>query len=455
MVLTTFLFAPGPPMPDTLIDGAEALTNADAPGDLPRQSTFAALHDANFARYCAAYIPSMTGTWIRITAIGYLVYDITSDPLKLGVISFATSAPQLILSPLSGAFIDRVNRRNLLVTVQLLIVAVMAVTAFLIGNGQITYPLLLVIAVILGSLITFDWPVRLALIPALVDRPVLQNAIALNTTMFNISKVFGPTLAGWLIALVGMTWAFGVTALLMVPFPLVLLTIPRLKLLAPAVSGQEGSGYSQLIAGYRYIGRTPRIAALMLMNLVPVVLGMSYITMAPAYVSDVLKMDAATLGYLMAINGIGSVLGTFSIARYTQMRQRGTWILRVLAAFAGVPDRVRAHEQRMGGLCHDLPARTHVRIRRRAERYVDSATGGRVVSRASDVGVRDDHGGVDGGSVAGGVDRDVYRHPVGAGDHRHAGVGVRAVSVVPNAVAIDRLMGSYSFRQQPIADPTT
>jgi MFS family permease len=218
--------------------------------------------------------------------------------------------------------------------VQLLIVAVMAVTAFLIGNGQITYPLLLVIAVTLGSLITFDWPVRLALIPALVDRPVLQNAIALNTTMFNISKVFGPTLAGWLIALVGMTWAFGVTALLMVPFPLVLLTIPRLKQLAPAASGQDGSRFSQLIAGYRYIGRTPRIAALMLMNLVPVVLGMSYITMAPAYVSDVLKMDAATLGYLLAINGIGSVLGTFSIARYTLMRHRGTWILRVLVAFA-------------------------------------------------------------------------------------------------------------------------
>lgn len=110
----------------------------------------------------------MTGTWIRITAMGYLVYDITSDPLKLGVISFATSVPQLILSPLSGAFIDRVNRRNLLLVVQFLIVAVMAVTAFLIGNGQITYPLLLVISVILGSLITFDWPVRLALIPALI-----------------------------------------------------------------------------------------------------------------------------------------------------------------------------------------------------------------------------------------------------------------------------------------------
>lgn len=313
-------------------------TNTARDGELtfgqPRQSTFAALHDANFARYCAAYIPSMTGTWIRITAMGYLVYDITSDPLKLGVISFATSVPQLILSPLSGAFIDRVNRRNLLLVVQFLIVAVMAVTALLIGNGQITYPLLLVIAVILGSLITFDWPVRLALIPALVDRSVLQNAIALNTTMFNISKVFGPTLAGWLIALVGMTWAFGVTALLMVPFPLVLLTIPRLKQLAPAASGQEGSGSSQLIAGYRYIGRTPQIAALMLMNLIPVVLGMSYITMAPAYVSDVLKMDATTLGYLMAINGIGAFLGTFSIARYNQLRHRGTWILRALSAFA-------------------------------------------------------------------------------------------------------------------------
>ena len=300
----------------------------------PRPSAFAAWRDPDFGRYSAAYVPSMSATWIRITAMGYLVYELTEDPLKLGVVSFATALPQLILSPLSGTFIDRVNRRNLLVTVQLLIVAVMAVTAVMIGLDRITYPMLLAIAVILGSLITFDWPVRLALIPSLVDRSLLQNAIALNTTMFNVSKVFGPTLAGWLIAVVGMTWAFGVTALLMVPFPLVLLTIPRLKALK--VARPEGSGWSQLVAGYRYIGRSPRIAALMLMNLVPNVLGMSYITMAPAYVSDVLDRDAATLGYLLAINGIGSFIGTFSVARYHGLRRRGSWILRTLAVFGSL-----------------------------------------------------------------------------------------------------------------------
>lgn len=311
-------------MPDTAFHDDENPTHVEATIDRPRQSPFAALHDANFARYCAAYIPSMSGTWIRITAMGYLVYDLTADPFKLGVVSFATSIPQLILSPLSGAFIDRVNRRNLLVTVQLLIVAVMAITALLIGFDQITYPRLLLISIILGSLITFDWPVRLALIPTLVDRSLLQNAIALNTSMFNLSRVFGPTLAGWLIALVGMTWAFGVTALLMVPFPLVLLTISRLRRIAPAAAGQGGSGFAQLIAGYRYIGSQPQIAALMLMNLIPVVLGMSYVTMAPAYVSDVLEMDAATLGYLLAINGIGAFVGTFTIARSHQMQHRGT-----------------------------------------------------------------------------------------------------------------------------------
>ena len=319
-------------MPDDALPADEDLTYAEATRGGSRQSAFVALHDPSFARYCAAYIPSMSGTWIRITAMGYLVYDLTGDPVKLGVVSFATSIPQLILSPLSGAFIDRVNRRNLLVGVQLLIVAVMAITAWLIGHDQITYPRLLLISVVLGALITFDWPVRIALIPALVDRPLLQNAIALNTSMFNLARVFGPTLAGWLIALVGMTWAFGVTALLMLPFPFVLLTIPRLKHLS--IVRQEGSAWSQLVAGYQYIGRTPQIAALMLMNLIPVVLGMSYITMAPAYVHDVLEMDAATLGYLLAINGIGAFLGTFSIARFHQMQHRGTWLLRALVAFA-------------------------------------------------------------------------------------------------------------------------
>jgi MFS family permease len=306
-------------------------TDRDHTGDAAPTSAFAAWRDPDFGRYSLAYVPSMSATWIRITAMGYLVYELTADPLKLGMISFATAIPQLILSPLSGTFIDRVNRRNLLVTVQLLIVVVMAATAVLIGIDRITYPMLLAIAVILGSLITFDWPVRLALIPSLVPRSLLQNAIALNTTMFNVSRVFGPTLAGWLIALVGMTWAFGVTALLMVPFPLVLLTIPRLRTLV--VPKQPGSAWSQLAAGYRYIARNRQIAALMLMNLVPNVLGMSYVLMAPAYVSDVLNEGATTLGYLLAVNGIGSFIGTFTVARFHQFRRRGAWILRTLAVF--------------------------------------------------------------------------------------------------------------------------
>jgi MFS family permease len=303
----------------------------DHAGAAAPTSAFAAWRDPNFGRYSLAYVPSMSATWIRITAMGYLVYELTADPLKLGMISFATAIPQLVLSPLSGTFIDRVNRHNLLVTVQLLIVVVMAATAVLIGMNRISYPALLAIAVILGSLTTFDWPVRIALIPSLVPRALLQNAIALNTTMFNVSRVFGPTLAGWLIALVGMTWAFGATALLMLPFPLVLLTIPRLKTLQ--VPKQAGSGWSQLVAGYRYIGRSPQIAALMLMNLIPNVLGMSYVMMAPAYVSDVLQRDATTLGYLLAVNGVGSFIGTFSVARSHGMRGRGGWILRTLAVF--------------------------------------------------------------------------------------------------------------------------
>ncbi|MCO5214867.1 MAG: MFS transporter [Thermomicrobiales bacterium] len=300
-----------------------------------RQSAFAALQSGDFARYCLGYIPSMSGNWIRITALGYLVYDLTGDPLKLGLINLAMSIPVVILSPLVGSFVDRINRRNLLVTAQILAITLMLMLALFVGQGWITWQRLLIYAVILGAISTFDWPVRLAIIPSLVDRPLLQNAIALNASMFTIARVVGPTLAGWLIALTGMAWAFGVTALLMVPFPLVLLSLPRLKNMCPAQT-QNGSGLAQLMDGYRYIATKPVIKALMLLNMIPIFLAMSYVTMAPAYVSDILHMDATALGYLMAINGLGAFIGTFSVARYSRMKGRGRKILVGMVVFSVV-----------------------------------------------------------------------------------------------------------------------
>lgn len=300
-----------------------------------RQSSFAALHSGDFARYCLGYIPSMSGNWIRITALGYLVYDLTGDPLKLGLINLAMSVPVILLSPLAGSFIDRVNRRNLLVLAQCLAIALMVLLAVFIGQGWITWQRLVVFSVILGAISTFDWPVRLAIIPSLVDRSVLQNAIALNTSMFTIARVIGPTLAGWLIAITGMAWAFGATALLMMPFPLVLLSLPRLKNMRQT-QPPGGSGLTQLMDGYRYIATKPAIKALMVLNMVPIFLAMSYITMAPAYVRDILHMDATALGYLMAINGVGAFIGTFAVARFNRMRGRGRKILIGMVIFSAL-----------------------------------------------------------------------------------------------------------------------
>lgn len=307
-----------------------AATDSDAP---VRQSTLAALRDANFARYCAAYIPSMSGTWIRITAMGYLVYDLTGDKAKLGMISLVTSLPQVLLGPVSASFIDRVNRRNVLIASQFLTVLVMLTTAWMIGAGEATYTRLLLVSAILGSLLTFDAPVRIALISSLVDRSLLQNAIAINSSMFNIARVIGPTLAGWFIALVGITWAFGFTALMMIPFPLVLLSIPRLRHLSAPTPGNAGSAIDQLRGGVQYIQRTPQIAALMVMSVIPNVLGMNYVTMAPAYVEEALGREAAMLGYVLAVNGVGAFIGTFSIAHFQHMRNRGIRIFFALTAF--------------------------------------------------------------------------------------------------------------------------
>ena len=189
---------------------------AEYPGS--RQGGFAALKDAFFARYISTYALSMTGMMVRVTAMGYLVYDITGDPFKLGLMSFAQVAPEIIFGPVAAALLDRVDRRKLLIAIQITYVFGMLVLMALIGSDTVQFWHLLVIGFVMGTAASFDWPARMALVPKLVDRPLMQSAVAINAATFNGARVIGPSLGGWLIGLAGVMWCFGVYAVALLPF---------------------------------------------------------------------------------------------------------------------------------------------------------------------------------------------------------------------------------------------
>lgn len=296
---------------------------------------FSSLSQPGFAKYLGTLALSMTGMWVRITAMGYLVYDLTDDPFKLGVVAFVQSAPQVILSPIAGAYLDRMDRRRLLIGVQTTILLTSILLTYMIATGTITYGRLLVIAVIIGSMMTFDWPARLSLVPKLVPRTYLASAVALNSAVFNGAKVLGPAFGGWLIAAVGMAAAFGYIAVVAVPFILLLITMRHLRS-DPRPKGTVAPRPWQTLAdGYRYMWRTPDIRAMLSVDIIPIVLGMSYIGMAPAVARDVLDLGATGLGAMLAFNGAGSLVGTLAVARISSSaRHRGMKVLIAILTFS-------------------------------------------------------------------------------------------------------------------------
>lgn len=289
--------------------------------ELPRKGGFAALRDPFFAKYIPAYAISMTGLMVRATAMGFLVYDLTGDPFLLGVMSFAQVAPEIIFGPVAAAMLDRLDRRKLLIAIQISYIIGMIALVALMVTDLVEFWHLIVIGAVLGTAASFDFPARMALVPTLVDRPLLQSAIAINAASFNGARVIGPSLGGWLIGLVGVAWCFGLYAVALLPYIAILIVMPRYRNIPRRVSG--GSPWSDLREGYRYIWEHKQIRAMLTVDIVPIMLGMSYVTMAPAFASEVLDMGSEGLGYLLSANGVGSLLGTIVIARLSGMRGRG------------------------------------------------------------------------------------------------------------------------------------
>lgn len=302
-----------------------------APG-ADRSGPLEALRNQSFARFWSTFSLSMTGIWVRITAMGVLVYDLTGDPFKLGLMSFAQAVPELVAGPIAGAYLDRVDRRKVIVATQALALTVTAAITVLVYAGSVQYWHLLTAGVALGTVSGFDWPARLALVPSLVSRRDLQSAVALNMAGFNASRILGPTIAGWIIGGLGIAACFAFTTAAIVPLLLVVMTLTVVRPVVARTAEQE-SPRRMLVEGYRYIWRTPSIRGLLSVDIVPIALGMSYSTMAPAIARDVLHLPDGGLGWLLGTLGAGALIGTVVVALSSRMRYRGRFVILAVAAF--------------------------------------------------------------------------------------------------------------------------
>lgn len=298
-----------------------------------RTGALAAFASRPFFLFWTALATSLTGVWVRITAQGYLVYDLTRDEFLLGLVSFCHAAPVLLASPVAGAVLDRVDRRRVLQAVQITQGLATLALAILVAIDRIEVWHLLVLAAIMGFASGFDWPARLSTVPSLVNREQLKSAVALTAAAFNGSRVVGPGIGGLLAGTVGIAACFFLTAAMYVPFVVVLALIPLAATARTGTSAWRGGARRDLVEGYRYIWRTPTIRGLLSVDLFPLAFGIAYFTLAPAVARDILGLGELGLGLLLLANGAGSILGTVTVAMLGGVRRRGRIVVAGVGCF--------------------------------------------------------------------------------------------------------------------------
>ena len=271
---------------------------------------------------------TMTGNFMQMVAQGWLIYDLTSSPTWLGIVSFARGLPMLILALVAGVVVDRFDRRTVLITAQGLTALIAVVLALLIATGLVQPWHVALTAFLSGCLFVLIIPARQALLSSTIERSQLGPAIALMSTGQNSGRIIGPALAGLLIALVGVATSFAVQAF---GFVLALLCALMLAPQPTASASRRGSALSSLTAGLRYVWGDPTVLALTSLQAIPAFLIMPYTQLLPIFARDILHTGPDGLGTLMMANGIGSVLGSVVIV-LLPFRRQGLFLFTSLAS---------------------------------------------------------------------------------------------------------------------------
>lgn len=273
---------------------------------------FRALRHRNFRLFFGGQSVSLVGTWITRIATSWLVWRLTGSAFLLGVTGFCSQIPTLVLAPISGVYVDRWNRHRVLIVTQVLSLVQSLALAVLTLAGVITVPEILGLQLLQGSINAFDTPARQAFLVRMIeDRADLPNAIALNSTMVNASRILGPSVGGALIAAVGEGWCFLLDA---ASYVAVIASLLAMRL--PAGEPRRGTTRvrEELAAGFRYVARFgPVRSALLLLSLVSLA-GMPYSTLMPDIATRILHGGATTLGALMTASGCGALAGALYLA---------------------------------------------------------------------------------------------------------------------------------------------
>ena len=245
------------------------------------------------------------------TAALWLVYKLSGDPFHVGLVGFANQIPVLILAPFAGVWVDRLDALRIVRWTQVLSMLQSASLAALALSGHMTVTLLISLCLVQGLINALDWPARQALTyPLAGDPALLENVIVLNSITFNLARLFGPAIAGFVIAWTSPGVCFAVDAL---SYLAVLIALAGVKVPARAPRTREAHPLADLREGFDYARNHPTIRRVLLMVPVIGLAGFAHTILAPVFAEKIYHGDARTLGFLLSATGIGALLAGLSL----------------------------------------------------------------------------------------------------------------------------------------------
>lgn len=285
------------------------------------KNMFRALTVRNYRLFFAGQGISLIGTWIQRTTMGWFVYRLTESPFLLGLISFLSMIPSIFISPFAGTWADRWNRHKIIIGTQIAFFIQSSLLALFVVTGVIDSSriwVLMLLSVAQGMIEGVDAPIRQSFVIDLVKvRSMVPNAIAMNSAMFNGARLIGPALGGFLIQVFGEGLCFSINA---VSYIAVILMLFMMRIQYEPMVQDKESTLKKILEGWCYAWHQFPIRVLVMNLAVYTMFGMSYATILPVFVRDVLKGQSSTMGLMLSTAGIGALLGSFFLASRTTIR---------------------------------------------------------------------------------------------------------------------------------------
>jgi MFS family permease len=295
-----------------------------------RRYGFGALAHRNFRLFLFGQTVSLTGTWMQSIAQGWLVLQLTNSPFYVGLVSALGSLGVLLFTLYAGVVADRTDKRRVVIVTQTLQMLQAFALAGLVWSGHVTVGTVMVLAAFLGVVSAFDIPTRQSFIVEMVGKEDLMNAIALNTSVFNLTRVLGPVIAGLLIGPLGVAVCFflnGVSYLAVIASLIGMRIAPHIPRPTPLSAWQ---GFREVLT---YLGSDRLVSTLVVLTAVTSIFGFPYLVLMPVFARDVLGAGAAGYGALTASVGLGAVAGALTVAVLSRRIPKGRTMIAAGTSF--------------------------------------------------------------------------------------------------------------------------